>query len=85
MPTEKVSLTLDQELVAEARERAGPAGLSALVNDALAWQLQRDRIGQLLDDLDAEHGPVEASVIDEAVAERRAAIHGRRKARRRAG
>ena len=47
MATEKVSLTLDEELVAEARERAGARGLSGYVNRALRHQLQRDRLAAL--------------------------------------
>ena len=35
MATEKVSLSLDEELVAEAREAVGPRGLSSYVNRAL--------------------------------------------------
>ena len=44
MAVEKVSLSLDPELVAEARELTGRGGLSALVNDALRVRLQQVRI-----------------------------------------
>ena len=44
MNIEKVSLTLEEEVVAEAREVAGARGLSGYVNRALRHQLQRDRV-----------------------------------------
>lgn len=43
MRTRKVSLTLDEDLLAEAREMVGPRGLSSYVNRALRRQLQHDR------------------------------------------
>ena len=39
MTTEKVSLSLDQQLVEAARAKAGQRGLSGYVNDALRRQL----------------------------------------------
>jgi hypothetical protein len=65
MATEKVSLSLDEEAVAEAREAVGARGLSGYVNRALRHQLQRDRIGALLDELEQEYGPIEPSVMEE--------------------
>ena len=65
MATEKVSLTLEQELVAEAREAVGARGLSAYVNDALRQQLQRDRLIDLLAELEREHGPIDPATLAE--------------------
>ena len=65
MAVAKVSLSLDPELVAEARELAGRGGLSALVNDALRIRLQHIRVTRLLDEMDAEYGPVPAEVAEE--------------------
>jgi Arc/MetJ family transcription regulator len=65
MATEKVSLTLDEELVAEAREAVGSRGLSSYVNRALRHQLQHDRLAGLLAELEQEHGPVEPGAIEE--------------------
>ena len=65
MVTEKVSLTLDQELVAEAREAVGTRGLSGYVNHALRHQLQHDRIAGLLAELEREHGPIDPEVMEE--------------------
>ncbi len=65
MRTERVSLTLDEELLAEAREAAGPRGLSSYVNEVLRQRLQHDRLAGLLADLDQEHGPVDSRVLGE--------------------
>lgn len=65
MRTEKVSLTLEEELLAEAREVVGARGLSSYVNRALRHQLQHDRLAGLLAELEQEKGPIELEVIQE--------------------
>jgi Arc/MetJ family transcription regulator len=65
MRTEKVSLTLEEELLAEAREAVGVRGLSSYVNRALRQQLQHDRIAGLLAELEQEHGPIDPQVMEE--------------------
>jgi hypothetical protein len=65
MSTAKVSLTLDQELVSEAREAAGSRGLSSYVNRALGRQLQHDRLTRLLEELEQEAGPIDPEVMEE--------------------
>jgi hypothetical protein len=65
MATEKVSLSLEQDLLAEARAVVGIRGLSGYVNRALSHQLQRDRVAALLADLDSEFGPVDPRVVEE--------------------
>jgi hypothetical protein len=58
MATEKVSLTLDREILKEARARVGRRGLSSYVDSALRLRLQQDRLRGLLAELEAEHGPI---------------------------
>ncbi len=65
MAAEKVSLTLEAELLAEARKMTGSRALSRYVNRALSLQLQHDRLSCLLADLDREHGPVDPQVLAE--------------------
>jgi Arc/MetJ family transcription regulator len=65
MATEKVSLTLEEDLVVEAREMAGTRGLSSYVNRALRHQLQRDRLAGWLAELEQEKGPIEPQVMEE--------------------
>lgn len=69
MAVEKVSLSLDPDLVAQARELAGRRGLSSLVNDALRVRLQHVRVTRLLDEMDIEFGPVPIEVADEVARE----------------
>ena len=63
--TEKVSLTLEEELIGEAREAAGGRGLSGYVNRALRNQLQHDRLTALLAELESECGPIDSQVMEE--------------------
>ena len=65
MATEKISLTLEESLLAQARERVGLRGLSGYVNRALDHQLQHDRLVGLLADLEDELGPVDPDVMEE--------------------
>ncbi len=69
MSTEKVSLTLDKELVAEAREVAGGRALSSYLNRALRNQLQHDHIAGLLAKLEREKGPIDPRTMAEVRAE----------------
>ena len=63
--TEKVSLSLDEELIQAARAKAGRRGLSGYVNDALLRQVQRDRLTAFLDDVEREVGPIDEIVMEE--------------------
>lgn len=65
MATEKISLTLEESLLAQARERVGRRGLSGYVNRALRHQLQQDRLASLLTELETEAGPIEPAVMKE--------------------
>ncbi len=66
MPAAKVSLSIDADVLAEARARSGSRELSAYVTDAVRRQLQRDRLGELLAELDAESGPIPDNLLEEA-------------------
>lgn len=65
MATEKVSLTLEEDLLAEAREVVGSRKLSTYVNRALRHQLQHDRITRLLAEMEQEVGPIDPQVMEE--------------------
>lgn len=65
MRTEKVSLTLEGELLAEAREAVGAGRLSSYINRALRHQLQHDRLAGLLAELEQEKGPVPQEIMEE--------------------
>ena len=65
--TEKLSATVPKGLAAQIRERAGRGNVSAYVTHALLRQLEHDRLGDLVAELEQVHGPV---TDDEAAAAR---------------
>ena len=62
----KISISLDEDLVAELKT-AGPS-LSTQINEAVRTDLERRRrqrlLSEMLDQLDAEHGPVDEALVD---------------------
>jgi Arc/MetJ family transcription regulator len=66
MTVSKVSLSIDEDLLCEARDRAGRRELSSYVNGALRRQLQRDRLAELLAEMDAEAGAIPDDVMERA-------------------
>lgn len=69
-PTQKYSITMPRNIAEAARERSGPSGLSAYVAAAVARQIERDNLGDLIAVAEAEHGPVS----DEEVQAKRDAL-----------
>jgi antitoxin CcdA len=69
LPKRKVSLSLDEDLVEELERE--DQGLSAQVNVAVRAELERRRrqrlLVELLDQLDAEHGPVDESLVEKYI------------------
>lgn len=66
MAVTKVSLSIEENVLVEARDRAGRRELSSYVTDALRRQLQHDRIGELLAAMEAESGPIPEELMEEA-------------------
>jgi Arc/MetJ family transcription regulator len=64
----KLSVTVEEDLVDELRERAGDRGISAFVNQAVRHELQLARLGELLADLENELGPPDEAMVVEALA-----------------
>jgi post-segregation antitoxin (ccd killing protein) len=60
----KVSVTIDEEILAEARGLAPGGNLSALVNDALSERVRRERLRTLLADEAATAGPMPVALTD---------------------
>lgn len=58
MATKKVTVTIPEELLEEIRAEAADRGLSAYVAEALRFKRDRDRLQELVDWLQEEHGPV---------------------------
>ncbi|MCW2904416.1 MAG: sle [Streptosporangiaceae bacterium] len=57
-PTQKYSITLPRDIAEAARARGGPSGLSSYVTAAVARQLERDNLRELIAVAEAEHGPI---------------------------
>ncbi|MDQ2847353.1 MAG: CopG family transcriptional regulator [Actinomycetota bacterium] len=68
MNTEKVSLSLDSELLAEARRRSEGYSLSAYVNNGLHRQVLVDRQREFLADWESEYGPIPEEALAEMTA-----------------
>lgn len=66
MSVAKVSLSLDEDALAEARGRVGSRELSSYISNALIRQLQHDRIADMLAEMDEEAGPVPDEMLTEA-------------------
>lgn len=56
--TAKYSITMPRDLAEAARERGGPSGLSAYVAAAVARQIERDNLDELIMVAEAAHGPI---------------------------
>ena len=65
MAVTKVSMSLDADVLAQARERVGGRGVSAYVNEAVRRQLRRDALADLLAEMQAANGPVDDRLIEE--------------------
>lgn len=57
-PTGKYSITMPRDIAEAAMARSGPSGLSAYVAAAVARQIERDNLSELISVAEAEHGPV---------------------------
>jgi hypothetical protein len=56
--TQKYSITMPRDIAEQARSRSGPSGLSSYVAAAVARQLERDNLNDLIEALEAHHGPI---------------------------
>ncbi|HEX5501851.1 MAG TPA: hypothetical protein VFW96_04480 [Thermomicrobiales bacterium] len=66
MALEKLSIAFDADVAEEARRRAGPRGLSRLVNAAVRQYLQALRLREFEDELAAEYGPIPEEITRKA-------------------
>jgi hypothetical protein len=57
-PTGKYSITMPRDIAEAARSRSGPSGLSAYVAAAVARQIERDNLNELIQVAEAQHGPI---------------------------
>ncbi|MFF1559884.1 CopG family transcriptional regulator [Streptomyces sp. NPDC058279] len=64
-PTQKYSISMPRDIAEAARARSGPSGLSAYVTAAVARQIERDNLNELIAVAEAEHGPITDEEIRE--------------------
>jgi Arc/MetJ-type ribon-helix-helix transcriptional regulator len=55
---QKVSVSMPSELTEAVRARTGTGGFSRYVSEAVQARVQHDLLGDLLDELDEQYGPV---------------------------
>ena len=58
MASKKVTVTIPEDLLEEIRAEADERGISAYVTEALRSKRDRDRLLELVQWLEEEHGPV---------------------------
>jgi hypothetical protein len=68
MTRERLSATVEQEVLAAVKARVGPRGLSNFVNRALRFELERAQLADLVAELHDELGPPTADELDWATA-----------------
>src|ERR1700728_1100119 len=61
---QKVSVSMPEDLATAVRERTGPGGFSRYVTEAVERRFRHDRLGDLLDELEAEYGPVSPELLE---------------------
>jgi hypothetical protein len=62
-PAAKLSVSVPGELAAAVRRRVGARGLSGFVARAMARELEREQLGQFLQEMDRELGPVPKAAL----------------------
>ena len=66
---EKVSITLDKPLVDEIRAQLGGRALSASINELLHAALAQERLGELVEEMEAEAGPASPEAYERVLAQ----------------
>jgi hypothetical protein len=62
----KVSVSMPEELADAVRTRTGAGGFSRYVTEAVSREIRHDLLGELLDEFEAEHGPIPEELIEQA-------------------
>jgi Arc/MetJ family transcription regulator len=62
--TRKFSVTIPEDLAATIQARLGGASFSAYVSEALARQVERDNLRELIEAAESQHGPVDRAEVE---------------------
>ncbi|MEU7044098.1 hypothetical protein AB0A77_23980 [Streptomyces varsoviensis] len=63
-PIRPVSVSLHEGTIAALKAHTGRRGMSAYVEALIQRQLERDRLRELIDDAEAEHGPADQAAVE---------------------
>ncbi|HST82119.1 MAG TPA: hypothetical protein VLL08_10335 [Kineosporiaceae bacterium] len=63
-PTQKYSISMPRDIAEAARARGGSSGLSAYVAAAVARQIERDNLNELIAVAEAENGPTPEAEVE---------------------
>lgn len=63
-PVRPVSVSLHEGTIAALKARTGRRGMSAYVEALIQRQLERDLLRELIEDAEAEHGPVDRAAVE---------------------
>ncbi len=61
---EEVSLSLHQGTLAALRKRTGERGMSAYIEELIQRDVERERLRELIEWAEAEHGPVDPASVE---------------------
>jgi Arc/MetJ-type ribon-helix-helix transcriptional regulator len=62
----KVSVSMPEELAEAVRTRTGTGGFSRYVTDAVQEQIRQDLLDDLAADFEAEYGPIDEDLVEQA-------------------
>jgi hypothetical protein len=63
-PVRPVSVSLHEGTITALKERTGKRGISAYVETLIQRQLERERLRELIEDAEDEHGPVDQAAVE---------------------
>lgn len=63
-PVRPISVSLHEGTIAALKSRTGRRGMSAYVEALIQRQLERDRLRELIEAAEAEHGPVDPAAVE---------------------
>jgi Arc/MetJ-type ribon-helix-helix transcriptional regulator len=65
----KVSVSMPEELTEAVRARTGTGGFSRYVTDAVQEQVRQDLLDDLAAEFEAEYGPIDEELVEQAMRE----------------
>jgi len=66
--TQKISVSVEKDLVTAVRGRVGARGVSRFVSRAIQHELEREELNEVLIELEEALGPPDAELVAEAAA-----------------